>query len=172
MNANLALLNVMPEPLAEATLLACCGSHIWARRMADERPFQSLDHVFASAERIWQDLAPEDWLQAFHAHPKIGEKKAAAATGEQASVWAEKEQSRAESASAETMAALAEGNAAYEALFGYIFIVCATGKTAEEMLAILRQRLQNDPDAELKIAAGEQARITRLRLEKLLGDSA
>lgn len=168
MNPNLALLNAMPEPLAEATLLACCGSHIWARRMADERPFQSLDHVFGAADRIWQDLAPEDWLQAFRAHPRIGEKKAEAQTGAAAQVWSEKEQAGAHSASAETLAALAEANAAYDARFGHIFIVCATGKSAEEMLAICRARLQNDPDRELHVAAAEQARITRLRLEKLL----
>ncbi len=158
----------MPEPLAQATLLACCGSHIWARRMADERPFQSLVHVFAAAERIWQDLAPEDWLQAFRAHPRIGEKKPAAAAVKQSQVWSEKEQSGTQSAAPETMAALAEANAAYDARFGHLFIVCASGTSAEEMLAICRQRLQNDPGQELRVAAAEQAKITRLRLEKLL----
>lgn len=169
MNPNLATLNAMPEELAEAAFRACCGSAIWARRMADARPFDSLEVVQAEAERIWRDLAREDWVQAFAAHPKIGEKKAEGAS-EQSRAWSEKEQSAAGGAAAETMAALARGNAEYEQRFGHIYIVCATGKSAEEMLALLRQRLQNDAEAELKIAAGEQAKITHLRLEKFLGN--
>lgn len=168
MNPHLAMLNAMPEELAEAALRACCGSAIWARRMTDARPFESVQAVQAEAERIWWDLTREDWLQAFAAHPKIGEKKADGAS-EQSRAWSEKEQSAASGAAAETMAALARGNAEYQQRFGHIYIVCATGKSAEEMLALLRQRLQNDADTELKIAAGEQAKITRLRLEKFLG---
>ena len=168
MNPNLAMLNAMPEDLAETALRACCGSAIWARRMADARPFDSLAAVHAEAERIWWDLEREDWLQAFAAHPKIGEQKAPSAS-EQSRSWSQQEQSAASGAAAETLAALARDNAAYEQRFGHIYIVCATGKTAEEMLALLRGRLQNDSGTELKIAAGEQAKITRLRLEKFLG---
>lgn len=168
MNPNLDLLNAMPPELAEAALLACCGSAIWARRMVRARPFDSLEAVQSEAETIWQDLTPDDWLQAFAAHPKIGEKKAEAANV-QSQAWSEKEQSGAASAAAETLQELAAGNARYLERFGYIFIVCATGKSAEEILAILRQRLQNEPGRELRIAAEEQAKITRLRLEKFLG---
>ncbi len=168
MNPNLAMLNAMPEELAEAALLACCGSAIWARRMADARPFESVETVQSEAERIWWDLAKEDWLQAFAAHPKIGGKKAEAA-GAQSQAWSQKEQSGTAGAAAETMAELARLNEDYEARFGYIYIVCATGKTADEMLAILRARIQNGPEAELKMAAAEQAKITHLRLTKFLG---
>ncbi len=167
MNPNLLILNAMPAALAESALLACCGSAIWARRMARARPFESMAAVHQEASSIWLDLSPEDWLQAFAAHPKIGGKNAEA-TGAQSQAWSKKEQSGTDSASPETLAQLASANAEYEKRFGFIFIVCASGRSAEEMLAILRQRLQNGPDAELKIAAGEQARITRLRLEKFL----
>lgn len=167
-NPNLDALNAMPEALAEAALRACCGSAIWARRMADERPFESMGAVQDAVERIWWDLSKEDWLQAFAAHPKIGEKSTADA-GAQAQTWSEKEQSGVTGARAETIAELARANEAYEQRFGYIFIVCATGKTADEMLSLLHARLQNGHETELKIAAGEQAKITRLRLEKFLG---
>lgn len=166
---SLDLLNAMPEELAEAALLACCGSAIWARRMADERPFESLGAVQDAAERIWWELSKEDWLQAFAAHPRIGEKKAAATAGEQSQAWSEKEQSGVAQAAAETAAELARLNEEYERRFGYIYIVCATGKSADEMLALLRHRLQNGHATELQLAAAEQAKITRLRLEKFLG---
>lgn len=158
----------MPKDLAQAALMACCGSAIWARRLADARPFESVEAVQAESERVWWDLAQEDWRLAFATHPRIGENKSANAS-EQSQAWSEKEQSGARGAAAETMTQLAEGNAKYERRFGYIYIVCATGKTADEMLALLRQRLQNDPAAEIRIAAAEQAQITRLRVEKFLG---
>jgi len=170
MNANLAMLNALPAELAEAALAACCGSAIWVRRMAQARPFASLEAVQTAAESIWADLAMEDWLQAFVAHPQIGEKQGPAA-GAQSHAWAEKEQSGTAGAAADTMTQLATANQQYAEKFGYIFIVCATGKSADEMLAILRARLQNGPDTELKIAATEQAKITRLRLEKFLGEA-
>lgn len=127
--------------------------------MLSQRPFKDADEVFESAERIWWDLVREDWLEAFLAHPRIGEKGNAAESREQAG---------AASASDDVKTKLAEVNRAYEARFGWIYLVCATGKTAEEMLAIAQSRLTNDPDAELKIAAAEQAKITKLRLVKLL----
>jgi OHCU decarboxylase len=136
--------------------------------MARARPFESLEAVQAEAEQVWWDLDQADWLQAFAAHPKIGEKKAAFSS-EQSRAWSEQEQSSAAAAPADTVRQLADLNAQYAQRFGYIYIVCATGKSADEMLALLRARLQNDPGTELKIAAGEQAKITRLRLEKLLG---
>jgi OHCU decarboxylase len=117
---------------------------------------------------LWWSLSEQDWLEAFRAHPKIGEKKAAAAQSEQARNWSAQEQSGTEGAAAETKTALAEGNLEYEKRFSFIYIVCATGKTSEEMLAILQERLNNDPEKELRVAATEQSRITELRLLKLV----
>jgi allantoicase len=157
---------------AEAELLACCGAHAWARGMAARRPFQSLAEVLSAADAVWRGLAPSDWLEAFRAHPRIGEKQAphAESAGDaRAQGWAEKEQGGMSAAAAETVRALAEGNRAYDARFGHIFIVCATGKSADEMLALLRARLDNEPATELALAAEEQRKITRIRLEKLLG---
>jgi allantoicase len=152
-------LNALPPGEAEAALLACCGSRAWARRMAESRPFQGLDDLRETSDRIWWSLGREDWLEAFSAHPRIGEK---------GSRWSEQEQAGARGADAETLAALVEANRVYESRFDHIFIVCATGKTAAEMLALLRVRLDNDPETELRIAAEEQRKITNLRLEKLL----
>ena len=128
----------------------------------------SLDDMIADADRIWWSLEPQDWLEAFHSHPKIGEKKAAAATAVEAQQWSEVEQSGIRNSAQQTLDDLAKLNRAYEEKFGYIFIVCASGKSSEEMLAILRERLENNADEELCIAAAEQAKITQLRLRKLL----
>ncbi|MGH9818140.1 MAG: 2-oxo-4-hydroxy-4-carboxy-5-ureidoimidazoline decarboxylase, partial [Candidatus Acidiferrales bacterium] len=130
------------------------------------RPFEDAADLLAAAAVIWNELAPEDWLEAFSKHPQIGEKPQQESARERA--WSEEEQA-ASAASERTHAALAEANTDYQQRFGYIFIVCATGKTAEETLANLRQRLQNDPDTELRVAADEQRKITVLRLKKLLG---
>jgi OHCU decarboxylase len=136
--------------------------------MAGVRPFHSIDELLAKADNVWSSLSDEDWLEAFRAHPKIGEKKAAANQSKQAQNWAAAEQSGTSGAGAEVISALAEGNREYEQRFGFIYIVCATGKTSEELLTMLKQRLQNDSEAELPNAAEEQRKITRLRLEKLL----
>ena len=167
-NTALDQMNRFSREQAEAEFLKCCGSKRWARAMADARPFESTDDLLAKADGIWWSLSEEDWLEAFRAHPKIGEKKAAAAQSEQVRNWSAQEQSGIRAAAADTKAALAAGNQEYERRFGFIFIVCATGKSSEEMLAILNARLQNDPETELRIAAEEQRKITRLRLEKLL----
>ena len=120
------------------------------------------------ADRVWWSLDSADWLEAFRAHPKIGEKKTASTQSEQAEAWSAQEQSSTQNASSGTMAALAEGNREYEQRFDFIFIVCASGKSSEEMLAILNDRLTNERDQELRIAAEEQRKITRLRLERFL----
>ena len=116
--------------------------------------------VFAAAGRIWWSLERADWLEAFGAHPKIGENSD--------SKWSQQEQAGASGASNGILTELRNANLAYAQKFGYIFIVCATGKTAEEMLALLKHRMGNDPESELRIAAAEQLRIANLRLEKLL----
>lgn len=120
-----------------------------------------------TADRVWWELGPEDWLEAFRGHPKIGE-RASADGALETRRWSSAEQSGTRGARADVLEALANANRTYEARFGYIFIVCAAGKSAEEMLALLDQRLQNDPGAEIRVAAEEQCKITRLRLEKLL----
>ncbi len=135
--------------------------------MAHLRPFPGPEKLLEAADRVWWELQPEDWLEAFRSHPRIGE-KASARGSAQARRWSSAEQSGTRDARPELMEAVVKANRAYEARFGYIFIVCATGKSAEEMLALLEQRLQNDPGAEIRVAAEEQRKITRLRLEKLL----
>jgi len=165
---GLERLNSVPPPEAEAELLKCCGSTRWASLVAARRPFADASELMLTADAAWWSLGPADWLEAFRSHPKIGGRKAEAATSEQARAWSEGEQSGTRAAPPETLAELAEANRAYEERFGHIFIVCATGKTAEEMLDALRARLGNDPQEELRVAAEEQRCITRLRLEKLL----
>ena len=166
MNNALEQLNALPPEQAESEFLKCCGSRNWARALTEARPFADVGALFQEADSIWRSLGEQDWLEAFRAHPKIGE--SAAVQSEQARSWSAQEQLAVQDAAAETKAALAAGNQQYEERFGFIFIVCATGKTSTEMLRILNARLQNDPRNELRVAAEEQRKITRLRLEKLL----
>lgn len=173
MTSGLDHLNGLPANAAEAALLACCGASRWAREMGARRPFRDEDELFAAADNIWRSLSEQDWLEAFAAHPQIGEKPCGTLAGSKSleplsGRWSAQEQSGVAQASEDVTARLAEGNRAYRDRFGYIFIVCATAKSAQEMLAILERRLQNDPAAELRVAAEEQRRIMRLRLEKLL----
>ena len=163
-------LNVLPPAEAEAAFLACCGSRAWARWMESRRPYADAADLLETADRVWESLAPADWREAFAAHPRIGETRK---DGEERfRRWSAAEQSGATGADAAVRAELAEANRLYDQRFGHIFIVCASGKTAEEMLALLRQRLGNDADTELRIAAEEQRKITRLRLEKLAAEVA
>jgi allantoicase len=148
--------------MTESELLACCGSLEWARRMAQGQPYATAEDLLAAADRVWWQLGAQDWLRAFAAHPRIGE---SAAGGRAAA-----EQSGVAGADAETMSRLAAGNRAYEERFGHIYIVCASGKSAAEMLGILESRLGNDPDAELRVAAEQQRQITRLRLGKWMSE--
>ena len=139
--------------------------------MSDRRPFGDVPLLHEIADAVWNGLTDEDWKEAFAQHPKIGDIKSLRKKYQNTAALASKEQSGVASASERTLKALAEGNNLYEAKFGYIFIVCATGKSADEMLALLNGRLSNIPSQEIKIAAQEQAKITRLRLEKLLLES-
>jgi 2-oxo-4-hydroxy-4-carboxy-5-ureidoimidazoline decarboxylase len=160
-------LNAMPPDAARAALLRCCGSRRWADAMTTRRPFASAEGAFDGADEIWTRLERADWLEAFAAHPRIGELDSLRKKFASAADWASGEQALVIGAEDYTLLGLASGNQDYEARFGHIFIVCATGKTAAEMLALLSARLGNDPETELRIAAAEQAKITRLRLEKL-----
>jgi OHCU decarboxylase len=154
-------LNHLDPSHAASAFARCCGSTRWAAAMTAARPFASLDATRRRADEIWASLGESDWLEAFAAHPKIGERRPV-------SEWSAAEQAGMTAAGDDTTARLAALNAAYEARFGYIFIVCATGKSSSEMLALLLARMTNDPGRELAVAAEEQRRITALRLAKLV----
>jgi 2-oxo-4-hydroxy-4-carboxy-5-ureidoimidazoline decarboxylase len=164
---NLELINAWSETLARESLQKCCGSTRWSAAMAGARPFESAASLLETAERTWWGLAPADWLEAFAAHPRIGDREALRARFAATAAWASREQAGVDGAGDDVLSELSTGNRKYEERFGYIFIVCATGKTAEEMVDLLRKRLLNDPDAEIKIAAGEQMKITKIRLERI-----
>ena len=152
---------------AVRSVLPCNGSFAWARAMARGRPFALPDQLFSAADEIWRGLPEEDWRQAFESHPRLGEDHAAAATV-QSLAWSRGEQSAVADDDA-SRAALAAGNREYEKRFGQIFLLCATGKGAAEMLAILQRRLRNNEHVEMLEAAEQQRRITQLRLRKWLG---
>lgn len=154
-----AWLNGMSPDAAERELRRCCGSERWAREMSTRRPFGSDADLLAAADDVWWDLEPDDWLEAFAAHPRIGERDGDA--------WSAEEQAGMNDASRRLEAEIREGNRAYEAKFGHVFLICATGLSATEMAEALERRLDNDPETELRVAAAEQAKITELRLRKL-----
>jgi 2-oxo-4-hydroxy-4-carboxy-5-ureidoimidazoline decarboxylase len=164
---DIALINSWDEAEATALFHRCCGSSRWSREMAQQRPFLSEAALLEAADRIWWGLAAADWLEAFAAHPKIGARGPMKPPHAGTAAWSAGEQSGTASAAAEVLRALADANHQYETRFGYIFIVCATGKSADEMLTILKRRLSHSPDDEIKLAAAEQAKITRIRLEKI-----
>ncbi len=165
---DLEWLNSMPHAEAVKTLLQCCGSKRWAESVANARPYASVETLIANANDVWWSLHGDDWLEAFRSHPKIGEKKAATPVSDQSRQWSGQEQAGVATSSRETVDALAALNWAYEQKFGFIFIICATGKTSDEMLEALKKRLENDAETELPIAATEQSKITELRLKKLV----
>lgn len=169
MSATVAQLDMLPAERASQLLGDCCGSTRWIAAMVARRPFGSMERVLAAADEIWRSLGPDDWREAFSHHPRIGERGSAGPQSERGAVWAAGEQAGVGDAPGDLRQELAEANREYERRFGYIYIVCATGRTAGELLATARERLRNEPDKELSVAAEEQRRITRLRLEKLLG---
>ena len=164
---NLDLINAWSDDDAIASFRRCCGSRRWSEQMAEARPFESEASVLEAAARTWWRLSEADWLEAFAAHPRIGDLEAIRAKFDTTAAWASREQSGALGAPEEVIEELALGNRRYEENFGFIFIVYATGKTAGEMLAILRERALNDRDTELRLAAGEQLKITTIRLERI-----
>jgi OHCU decarboxylase len=166
-----AVLRHWNELSAEAAALevqSCCGSQEWARELAARRPFSDEATLIATSDEIWNRLAPEHWLEAFSKHPRIGERRAPRTASAQSAAWSAQEQRDAAAPSEQLQAALTEGNRDYERRFGRVFIVCATGKSAAEILDILRERLNNDDATELRAAAEEQRKITNLRLKKWL----
>jgi len=168
---DLAWLNQLAAEEAREELLKCCGATRWAEAVQQGRPYHNLEELLARANEIWWSLAEHDWLEAFRSHPKIGEKKTAQPVAAQSQQWSTQEQRGIQNATPDAVDKLAQLNREYEEIFGFIFIVCATGKSSDEILALVEKRLQNEPAAELPIAAAEQARITELRLRKLLDHS-
>ena len=171
MQHDLAWLNELEAEEARKELLKCCGAMRWAETVERGRPYRNIEDLLARANDVWWSLPENEWLDAFRSHPKIGEKKAAQDVAAQSQQWSAQEQRGVQDATTDASNKLARLNREYEEKFGFIFIVCATGKSSDEILALLEQRLQNEPAAELPIAAAEQAKITELRLRKLLEHS-
>ncbi len=161
-------LNNLPFEQQTAEFTKCCGAHNWVNKMVVLSPFESQKQLLKASEDVWFNCTEADWLEAFTHHPKIGDVKNLERKFSTTKAWAGNEQKSVETASKEAIKKLAHLNKVYEDKFGFIFIVCATGKSAEEMLEILESRLDNNYNDELKIAMGEQHKITVLRLKKLL----
>lgn len=165
---NIEQFNKLSDEDAKTEITRCCGASNWVKKVLDNRPYNDKNSLLELAEKEWFNLSQDDWLEAFQHHPKIGDINSLSKKYANTQKWAEGEQSGVNSASENIIHNLAQGNKDYEEKFGYIFIVCATGKTAQEMLDILNTRLPNNTEEEIKIAIGEQNKITKIRLEKLL----
>jgi 2-oxo-4-hydroxy-4-carboxy-5-ureidoimidazoline decarboxylase len=160
--------NGLPPDEAAEEIFACCGSKAWARGMAARRPFTGEADLLAGCDRVWKSLPESDWMEALGSHPRIGESPSPAFARARSTAWSGEEQRNVTAAGEDVKNALAEGNRAYEQRFNRIFIVCATGKSAPEILGILRRRLRNDETKELHEAAEQQRQIAHLRLKKWL----
>jgi 2-oxo-4-hydroxy-4-carboxy-5-ureidoimidazoline decarboxylase len=162
----LARWNGLPHEEAAREILPCCGSRTWAASMASKRPIQDGALLIATSDGIWRGLGELDWFEAFRSHPRIGESHAERDAPAQSSAWSAQEQQKAATADGAVKMALKWGNREYQQKFGRIFIVCATGKSASEILEILRRRLHNDEATELQQAVEEQRQIMHIRLRK------
>lgn len=168
MSAWLERFNQMSAPDASRQILACCDSRGWARAVARQRPYSLSGDLLAAADAEWWRMPPAEWLHAFAAHPRIGENAAARPQHGSGDRWSANEQQGAAEAADSLKAGLADLNHEYENRFGFTYIVCASGRNGEEMVRLARERLANDPETELRIAAAEQAQIMKLRLQRLL----
>jgi 2-oxo-4-hydroxy-4-carboxy-5-ureidoimidazoline decarboxylase len=166
---TLERLNALPAADAAEEFRSCCGSVRWVESMVRRRPFEHLDALLAAADDAWRATGPADWDEAFAHHPRIGERHAAAPVSAAARTWSAGEQGAAATADQATRAALAEANQAYERRFGRIYLVCAAGRSADELLQDIETRMRNDPERERAVAVEEQRKITRLRLRALVG---
>lgn len=169
MNSTLASWNASSAASALAAMIACCGARRWAAAMVELRPIASSAELTEAADRIWSTMEEADWLEAFACHPRIGERRTAQAST-QSVAWSQQEQSSAKCATEPVLAKLAAGNALYEQRFGFTYIVCATGKGAEQMLSILHCRLAGDRATELRESAEQQRQIMQIRLGKWLNE--
>jgi 2-oxo-4-hydroxy-4-carboxy-5-ureidoimidazoline decarboxylase len=167
-NSVLANWNSLDAASAASEILPCCGSHAWSKKLAAERPFDEARQLLEASDRAWASLAEEDWKEAFDTHPRIGQQHARSATSESLT-WSSEEQYAAISSEDAIKLALAEGNRHYEERFGRVFIVCASGKSAAEILSILDARMNNNAAVEWREAGEQQRQITQLRLRRWLG---
>lgn len=167
MNAALEAWNQADEGEAFEAMIACCGARRWASAMVALRPIGSVLELSDAADRVWGTMSEPDWMEAFACHPRIGENTTAHAAPKSAA-WSSQEQSSVSSAKDRVLAELAAGNSRYEEQFGFNYIVCATGRSAEEMLAILKRRLGGNREDELREAAEQQRQIMQIRLGKWL----
>jgi 2-oxo-4-hydroxy-4-carboxy-5-ureidoimidazoline decarboxylase len=168
MSKALARWNDLPSKEAAEEILPCCGSKAWAEKMATQRPIVDEIALLAACDKACESLAESDWLEAFRSHPRIGERSALAPTPARSAAWSGEEQRKVELESDDVKRKMAEGNRTYEERFGRTFIICATGKSAPEILEQMKRRLQNDDPTELCEAAEQQRQIARLRLKKWL----
>jgi len=164
----LARWNLLPASEAITTILPCCGSKAWAQGVVSQRPLADEPALLAASNETWRGLAPSEWMEAFHSHPRIGESRAPQPSAAQSVAWSAQEQRKVVDSDAQVKAALADANREYERRFDRIFIVCASGKSAPEILEILQQRLNNDAETELHESAEQQRQITEIRLRKWL----
>jgi 2-oxo-4-hydroxy-4-carboxy-5-ureidoimidazoline decarboxylase len=168
MSGVLARWNRLPVEDAVKEILPCCGSKAWAGGLAARRPFTDVTTLLAASDETWSNLPAEDWMEAFRSHPRIGESRAIQSASVQSATWSAQEQRDVATAGVGVKIALAEANREYERRFRRIFIVCATGKSAPEILEILRRRLKNDEPTELREAAEQQRQIIHIRMKKWL----
>lgn len=162
--------NALSPDAAALAILPCCESRAWARTMAAHRPIRNAEQLVEVAGEVWRGLPEEGWQEAFRSHPRIGEVHAAEDATARSLAWSAEEQRSA--ATADAAEQLGSANRRYEQSFGRIFLICASGKSAPEILAALEQRLGNDHDTELRIASEEQRRITELRLRRWIAEGA
>jgi 2-oxo-4-hydroxy-4-carboxy-5-ureidoimidazoline decarboxylase len=162
--------NRLPPEEAEHEILPCCGSRAWAHQLVSRRPLVDNASLLTASDETWRNLGESDWTEAFRSHPRIGETRAEQPAHARSAAWSAQEQRKAAAAGDDVRIALAEGNREYERRFDRIFIVCASGKTALEILEILRRRMQNDPEIELREAGEQQRQIMNLRIKRWLGE--
>jgi 2-oxo-4-hydroxy-4-carboxy-5-ureidoimidazoline decarboxylase len=158
---------LLPEE-AEHEILLCCGSRAWAHRIVSRRPLADSASLLIASDETWRDLGETDWAEAFRSHPRIGETRAEQPSHSRSAAWSAQEQGKVTAANDAVKAALAEANREYERRFNRIFIICASGKEAPEILEVLRRRLQNSPEAELREAVEQQRQIMQLRIKRWL----
>jgi len=168
MSDVLARWNEASIDAATTQILPCCGSKAWAREMTARRPLREEAALLSASDETWRNLSECDWMEAFRSHPRIGESSRYGLSVPRSAAWAKQEQKEVAEAGDAVKIALAEGNREYERKFGRIFIVCATGKSAPEILEVLRRRLNHDAETELREAAEQQRQITQIRLRKWL----
>lgn len=165
---NLKELNELAEPLAFLEFYKCCACQKLCQDLVKNRPYDNREELYATADSLWKSYSQSEFLEAFNGHSKIGDLNSLREKYANTAAWSHQEQAGMQSVSESVLQELMQLNQEYEQKFGFIFIVCATGKSAIEMLEILKSRIKNDFDQELLNASEEQSKITRIRLEKLL----